>query len=106
MVTIGSKVSEEFKEKVREYAENRGKTASLFMKECIEREVFGVNHNEREVNHNADDGEYGRLGFDAVLRNLRSRGYPDEEIVRFNEQLVHQIRDGGMYRRSRAEWGA
>lgn len=130
MVSLSTKVTDEFKDEVAKEAQKSGKTTSDFLQLCVEEVVNGHYHidgdrlvpteeyldvllqNGRNVVNTGDsedsisDSEFERLGFGGVLRMLREKNYPDNMINRLMVQMRDQISENGNFnsRRVKDEW--
>lgn len=121
MVSLSTKVTSEFKDKISKEAESSGKSVSDFLRICLEEIINGryIIVGERLMptesylnelhpvckNRNEDDMEH--LGYMKILRNLRRLGYPDEAIKRMNEQWNEQVYDMPKYNpRKVRDWDA
>ena len=107
MKTIGTKVTEDFKDELEIAAQASGRTVSDIIRICVEDFVYG--HYEVDGEHIVPTSEYldvlrpsggyeyDELGFSGVLRMMRKNDFPDNVIRKMNEQMMIQISDMGRY---------
>lgn len=97
MVSVSTKLTEDFKGEVQRVADGYGRTVSDLLRICCEGLVSGdIRIEGDKVVCETAEPEFD---FDSIIRTFRKRKYPDSAIRRYIDQICEQINEAGDYKK-------